>query len=94
MAAACAGLGIMSFWTAFIVAQNTCWRKKVAWCVAGILSIWIINCCRIALLFVALQSKWHVNKFMDHHELFNLCAYAIIIIMMFLYNKEGKLKIA
>jgi exosortase/archaeosortase family protein len=90
MANACAGLGIISFWLAFIIAQKNTVKKKINWCVAGVFSIWVINCLRISLLFIALQNKWQVNRFIDHHELFNLCAYCIIIMMMFLYHRESK----
>jgi exosortase/archaeosortase family protein len=90
MAAACAGLGIMSFWVAFIIAQKNTIKVKLVWCVAGIVSIWIINCLRVSLLFVALKNNWQVNKYIDHHELFNLCAYSVIILMMLAYNKHSK----
>lgn len=83
----CLGLGVMSFWLAFILAHMGNWKKMLIWSIAGLLSIFIINCLRAALLLLALEHNWSVIINMDHHTMFNLAAYAIIIFFIFLYNK-------
>jgi exosortase/archaeosortase family protein len=90
MAVGCAGLGIFGFWLAFILSQKNTLQAKILWSVGGILCIWLINCIRVTLLFVALNNKWQVDHFIDHHDFFNFCCYAVIIGMMFLYGSTGK----
>ena len=84
----CLGLGVISFWIAFIITNNGHWKKKVLWSVMGVLAIWFINTWRIALLLIALDNKWTERISIDHHDLFNIVAYTCIILMMYLYNKK------
>jgi exosortase/archaeosortase family protein len=86
----CIGYGLISFWIAFIVAQNSIWIKKLIWSVLGLVAIWLINCVRVAVLLIALQNKWEVNKYIEHHDLFNLVAYLLILIMIYLYYTQSK----
>lgn len=86
----CLGLGIKSFWIAFVTAHKAGWQKKLAWCLAGVMAIWFINCWRAALLLMAMKNHWSINKYMDHHTLFNLCAYALILFLMYLYTRKRK----
>lgn len=87
---ACLGFGIMSFWLAFIIAHKGGWKKKLAWCLTGILTIWFINCWRIAILLLALQNRWKGNKYFDHHDLFNIAAYVLILKLIYLYTDQSK----
>jgi exosortase/archaeosortase family protein len=86
----CLGLDIMSFWVAFICAHPITWRKKLNWCMAGLLSIWILNCFRIAILLTALNGKWDSGGAIDHHDLFNLFSYAVILAFIFLFSKKER----
>jgi len=88
----CLGYGLMSFWAAFIIAQDTGWKKKIVWTIAGMAGIWFINCWRVAVLLLALTHKWKVNKYIDHHDMFNIVAYVLMIGMIFLYYKQNKSK--
>ena len=85
----CLGLGIMSFWIAFIFAHQNNLAKRFQWCLIGVAAIWFINCLRISLLLFAVQSKWKVNKYINHHDLFNLVAYAIIILMIYFFSVKN-----
>jgi exosortase/archaeosortase family protein len=86
----CLGLGVMSFWTAFVAAHKINWRKKLSWILIGLFSIWFINCCRIAIILIAAVKKWNYNKYMDHHAMFNLVAYVLIFILIILFiRKQG-----
>lgn len=96
MIPACIGLQIMSFWFAFIIASRNTWKQKLIWCISGLLTIWFINCFRVAVLLLAVNNKVKVNR-IDHHQVYNLCAYAVILIMLYLYylhTKSNKYKIA
>ena len=86
----CLGLGVMSFWVAFIIADVNSWKKKLYWVLAGIAAIWFINCLRIALLVLALEKNWYQNTYIDHHTIFNIAAYIIILFMIWLYYKKNK----
>ncbi|MFP5041348.1 hypothetical protein [Parasediminibacterium sp. JCM 36343] len=88
----CIGYGVMSFWTAFVIANKGHWQKKTIWLVAGWVTIWLINCFRMTLLMVALEHHWPINKFMDHHSLFNIVAYIFVLLLIFLYIKFDKPK--
>ena len=87
----CLGLGLASFWLAYICAQTAGWKTKLFWCSAGIFTIWFINCWRIAILLLALQNKWQVNKYMEHHALFNCIAYAIMLLLVYVFNKRANI---
>lgn len=85
----CLGLGIMSFWIAFIFAHQKNFAVRLQWGLIGVLAIWLINCLRISLLLVALQNKWKVNKYIDHHDLFKLVAYAAIGLMIYFFSRKN-----
>ncbi len=82
----CLGIGIMSFWTAFIVTNNGTLMNKLKWWIMGLFFICLINCIRIALLLVALDHGWEQSHSLDHHDLFNIAAYELIGILMYCYN--------
>ncbi|MBC7887075.1 MAG: exosortase/archaeosortase family protein [Ferruginibacter sp.] len=86
----CLGLGLMSFWVAFVVANKESLKRKITWCAGGIICMWFINCWRVALLLIALENHWKLNSILDHHTLFNIVAYSLILIMIYLYTKDGK----
>jgi len=90
MARQCLGLEIMGFWVAFVVAHNSSWKKKLFWCFAGIGTIWFINCWRVALLLLALQNNWATVRSIDHHALFNIVAYAFILVLIWRYYRSNK----
>lgn len=91
----CLGIGMMSFWIAFVTAHTSNWRKKLYWCLGGIIAIWFINCWRVALLLLAIEkgwkvSKWDVGYYMDHHTIYNLAAYSLIVFLIYLYYRQNK----
>ena len=88
----CLGYGVMSFWIAFILAHHTSWQKKLLWSAGGVIFLWFLNCCRVALLLVSITKRWNVNKWMDSHTLFNGVVYAFIAGMIYLYYKQDKPK--
>ncbi len=88
----CLGLEIMFFWIAFINAHANFWMKKAYWTLGGILLIWVINSVRIALILLAVVKGWNPSKYLDHHTLFNLLAYALIGLLMYLFSRNSKIE--
>jgi exosortase/archaeosortase family protein len=88
----CLGLGVISFWISFIVTNIGSWRKKISWCIWGIICISIINSLRIALLLISLDRGWEQNSLLDHHDMFNIAAYVLVGLLMYTYNDNGKQK--
>ena len=83
----CIGYGVMSFWTAFIIANKTSLTKKIYWLIGGCFIIWIINCVRVAVLLTALKNNWPISKYLDHHTTFNIISYILILALIFTYIK-------
>jgi exosortase/archaeosortase family protein len=88
----CLGFGIISFWVSFIVNSSATLTRKCIWCVLGIVSIWFINCLRIAMLIISVDKKWPQSTLLDHHDMFNLGAYTLVILLMYSYTKNDKSK--
>lgn len=101
----CIGLGIYSFWLAFMLSQKMNLKKKLLLGFGGAILIWLINCVRISLLLLALEHNlrgWKKNlKYIgeiNHHDMYNYVCYIIIIGMIYLYyrlagKKEARLKV-
>ena len=87
----CLGIGVMSFWTAFIFANKVRWQKKIKWTVVGLVAIFFINVMRVSLLLVAVNSKWSNPLNLDNHFLFNIAAYILIFIMIYLFDRSEKI---
>lgn len=85
----CVGYGIMSFWTAFIVASSGAFKRKFFWWASGILIFWLLNVSRLSLLLVATNKNWAIPFGWDHHTWFNMIAYIAIIIMIYFFEKKS-----
>jgi exosortase/archaeosortase family protein len=86
----CLGFGVISFWISFIVNSSSTFKRKLKWCLLGIVSIWIINSIRIAFFVISVDKNWPQNTLIDHHDLFNIVAYVLIAIMMYSYTRKHK----
>ena len=86
----CAGYGVMSFWSAFIIANTGSLFTKIKWIFLGLITIWLINILRISLLLIALQKKWDIPLGFDHHTWFNIFSYLYIFILIYFYDKSQK----
>ncbi|SDT53281.1 exosortase/archaeosortase family protein [Mucilaginibacter mallensis] len=82
----CLGLGIISFFTAFVLAYPKPLKKKLIFIAAGIFIIELLNVIR----FVLLGLYWNKNaaKTIDHHTLFNIFIYIIIAISLYFWIKN------
>jgi exosortase/archaeosortase family protein len=86
----CLGYGVMSFWAAFIIANDGSISKKIKWAAVGLIVLWCINVLRISLLMIAINKKWQFSFGLDHHSWFNIGAYACIFIGIYLFDKSQK----
>jgi exosortase/archaeosortase family protein len=88
----CLGYGLMSFWAAFVIANSAKVMKSIYWVMIGCLLITFINICRISLLLVAVNRHWEVPMRVDHHTLFNIFAYILILLLMYCFHKNSKIE--
>lgn len=86
----CIGYGVMSFWTAFILANQASWKRKANWLMVGLFVIFIINVLRINLLLLAVNRASATPLQFDNHFWFNVFAYTTIFIMIYFYDKQGR----
>jgi exosortase/archaeosortase family protein len=83
----CLGLGIMSFFSAFVIAYPKNLKAKLIFLISGIIIIQILNVMR----FVVLAIFWDKNvdtQIVDHHTIFNLIIYVIIAISLYFWIKH------
>lgn len=83
----CVGYGVMSFWTAFVLASAGNWKQKLTWVLGGNLALWVLNIFRFALLLVATNKGWPIPLGWDHHTWFNLIAYLAIFGMILWHQR-------
>lgn len=88
----CVGYGVYSFWIAFVAANSGSFTRKLKWIFFGVLVLWLINDIRITLFLVAINKGWPMPLGLDHHTWFNIFAYLFIFLMIWWYDKTGKLK--
>lgn len=87
---ACLGFGIMSFWTAYIIANIMPIQKKIIRLCGGLLFLWVLNVIRISLVLLAANKSWHFPFGWDHHTWFNIVAYLTIFAMIYFFEKRFK----
>lgn len=78
----CLGYGMISFWLAFVIAHDDSRGRKLMYSLAGVLFLWLLNCTRVAMLVYAVHKHWNVNRWMDHHTMFNYIVYLITFLMI------------
>lgn len=89
----CLGIGVISFWVAFVVADvNSGPKRKWIWVIGGIILITIFNITRIVLLAKALYNHWPLLAKIEHHSLYNYCVYGLVIVMIFLFKRTRGLR--
>jgi exosortase/archaeosortase family protein len=87
---ACIGLGVMSFFTAFVIAFPAKLKPKIKLFIGGMLMIYFLNVFRIAGLGVLLGFfKSQRNNFTYHHEVFNIIVYICIFLLLYFWIKKN-----
>jgi exosortase/archaeosortase family protein len=82
----CLGFGVMSFFTAFVIAYPGLLKTKLYFWGIGLLVIQLLNLSR----FVILSIYWRPTKnvyISDHHTIFNIIVYMIIAISLYYYTR-------
>ncbi len=90
MVYSCIGIGVMSFWAAFIIANNGKLLNKLVWAFGGLFAIYLINCFRVAILLKIAAQKGNINSFGEHHTVFNVVAYGLVFGLMYWYGRKKK----
>jgi len=86
----CLGLGVMSFLAAFVLAFPAPWKSTLKMLAIGLVTIYILNICRIAGLGVLLGFfESQRQNFTYHHEIFNVIVYICIFVMLYLWIKKN-----
>jgi exosortase/archaeosortase family protein len=88
----CIGYGIMSFWIAFVNASAGSYKKKLFWLITGLTFFFILNITRLSLVLVAINKNWPMPLGWNHHTWFNIVAYMVIFLLMFLYNRHAEVR--
>lgn len=88
----CIGYGIYSFWLAFILSYPSSLKKRITWLFMGFFIIWLCNVIRISFLLILVNKDKNIDvyKFGDHHDIYNLAVYSVIILMILQYTREKK----
>ena len=81
----CLGLGVISFFAAFVIAYPKKWRLKIVFLVAGILGIELLNIARFVILALFWDKK-NPAAF-DHHTIFNVFIYLVIAVSLYFWVK-------
>lgn len=79
----CLGLGIISFFTAFVLAYPKSRKARTIFLIAGIFVIELLNIIRLVLL--ALFWDKRTAHVIDHHTLFNIFIYLLIAISLYFW---------
>jgi len=86
VAYSCLGFGVMSFLAAFTIAYPKPIKQKVLFFIGGVLIFQLLNIIRFIVL--ALYWKPGTSKILDHHTIFNVLIYLIILISLYFWTKH------
>ena len=81
----CLGFGIMSFFTAFVLAYPGRLKPKLYFYFIGLIGIQVLNLLRFMLL--ALYWKHSTVYISDHHTIYNMVTYLLIGISVYFYTR-------
>jgi exosortase/archaeosortase family protein len=82
----CLGLGVMSFFTAFVIAYPKKLKAKLFFLISGLIGIQLLNILRFVLLALFWDKKPGI--IVDHHTIFNIIIYVIIAISLYFWVKS------
>ena len=86
IAYSCLGLGVVSFLAAFSIAYPKPAKEKWLFFIGGIIIIQLLNVVRFVLL--ALYWDMRTTKIIDHHTIFNVVIYIIILVSIYFWTKR------
>ena len=81
----CLGLGVMSFFSAFVIAYPGAWHLKLVFILVGFIVIQLLNILRFILLALFWQRQ--TGQIIDHHLIFNIIIYIIVAVSLYFWVK-------
>ncbi len=85
----CLGIGILSFWMAFVATDiGGSIKEKIKWILIGISFISILNIIRISFLLLSAYKQWLNTKNFDHHTVYNIILYCFVFGLLYLYKQR------
>jgi exosortase/archaeosortase family protein len=82
----CLGLGVISFFAAFVIAYPKKFRSKIIFLFCGVIGIEVLNILRFVLLALFWNRRY--NHIIDHHTIFNICLYLVIALALYFWVKH------
>jgi exosortase/archaeosortase family protein len=82
----CLGLGVISFFAAFVLAYPKKWKLRFIFLVSGIIGIELLNVLRFVLLSIFWDKR--DNHIIDHHAIFNIILYLVIAITLYFWVRH------
>lgn len=86
MVYSCIGYGIMSVFAAFVITFPGKIKARFGFLVLGLVIIQLLNTLRLILLSLY-WSRRNPLFDMDHHDIFNIVVYSVLIILVFVWLK-------
>lgn len=80
MVYSCIGFNLFSMWWAFILAYPMNWVQRLLLFVSGTFLIIALNITRLTILVLKTSPINMFNQNIDHHDLYNLVTYGIILL--------------
>ena len=91
MVYSCIGLNIIFVWWAFNLSFPQLIKNRVTYIISGTVIITLLNIVRIAMVAISPHKGKFLNSPFDHHSVFNVVVYGIIILMIFrIINNHDK----
>ena len=84
----CLGFGVMSFFVAFVIAYPKSLKSKLLFIPIGLILIQSLNVLRL-LLITLYWKRSFLMGIIDHHTLFNIILYALLLAMLYLWVNSG-----
>ena len=87
----CLGLGVMSFFAAFVLAYPKKLKAKITFLLTGLVCIQVLNVLRFVLLSIFWDKK--SGMILDHHTIFNIVIYILITVSLYFWVKHDDHKL-
>jgi exosortase/archaeosortase family protein len=84
MAYDCLGFGVMSFFTAFVIAYPKSVKSKAIFLPAGLLLIQCLNIIRFVLLGLFWKHS-NLKELINHHDVFNIILYLMLMVVIYFW---------
>ncbi len=84
----CLGFGVLSFWVAFVLANEGKIFFKLKWALTGFFLISFCNILRISFILIATNKDWMQFLPLEHHTTYNIISYGILMILIYFYTKK------